>query len=574
MPQAKRGRPRNSDLWDVDSEVQLLRHFARTNFWFFFLHVFGAGDNSKGQLWIEESIHRPLCEWFQFHVDDWFARRAKGIREKKHLAVLIPRGMGKTTMVTQAGQLWLHLRDPEMSSFTSCESTALASKILDGMKAVLEGSDPTSLFARLFGNWGANARSWSAKQATHSARKNTSRKDPSLGVFSVETSIVGAHPDAIFYDDPISYERLTTDANWLDTVNSQLTSLIPVLQVDGLMVMVGTRYDDMDQFGRCFADDGVKSLVGMPTDSVVVDTDGVWDVYFLSARDKEGKPISSKTWPEHELKKYEKRDPLRYAAQVLNDPSLSESNPITREMLEKECVVKSDDVPWGVMSYAICCDTAFWDGKSKARKDETCCIVLGYPRDYSGDVYHIESYGSNLWRGEDLANRLVSIVQRYRKQGRRVKAITDEVTMSGKKGTWEANLRNYFADVGERMPQFIEFQRGGSNKKITRIVSAIQYAVHGHFKFVENSPGMKELIDQMVKIEQMKHNPRIPNDRVDAWSDGFQAELYVPMRTQKFTGRQKPPWEHGSELFAVDGLDPDDFKDNDFDRDNPRPVIK
>lgn len=562
------------ERWDVEIELDLLRDLARKDFWFFFHDVFGAGANPKGARWVDENIHRPLCEWLQLHVDEWFASRETGKGDQKHLAVLIPRELGKTTLANQALQMWLHARDPELSSFTGCESSQLAVKILDGIKAVMDGSDPHSLFTTLFGDWSTAARSWSAKQATHAARKNTSRKDPSFGTFSVETSITGAHPDVIFYDDPISYERLTTDANWLDTVNSQITSLIPVLQSDGLMVWVGTRYDDGDHFGRAFKHDGVATLSGMNTDSIVPDPAGVWHVYFLSARDKEGKPTCEKVWPENRLKRYENTDPLRYAAQVLNDPNLSEGNPITREMLEKECVIPVKEVPWGLLSYVFLTDVAFWDGVSKARKDETVFIVMGYERNGSGNVYFIEGYGDHRWRGEDLAMRLVATAQRYRRQGRRVRAITGEVTMSGMKGIWADNLANYFHDKGEAMPQYIEFQRGGQNKKITRIVAGVQFIVDGRVKFVEGCPGLKQIIDQLCRVEQMKVSSRIPNDWVDAFSDTFQSDLYNPARMTRYTGRQKPPWEHGSKLLDVEGLDFESFKDDDWARENPREPIR
>ena len=109
-------------------------------------------------------------------------------------------------------------------------------------------------------------------------------------IFGVETSITGSHPDALFYDDPISYERLTTDTNWLETVNSQISSLIPVVQGDGLVVWVGTRYDEEDHFGVAFRSSGVASVSGMQTDSIPLDPEGDIHVYFLAGRDGRASP--------------------------------------------------------------------------------------------------------------------------------------------------------------------------------------------------------------------------------------------------------------------------------------------
>jgi len=568
-------QPESEHFWDTDQEVKLLADFGRRNFWSFFMDVFGAGANPKGELWIDPLVHQPLADWFQLHVDEWFAAREHGRGYQKHLAILIPRGMGKTTMFTQAGQLWLHARDPELSSFVGSESNVLSQKILGAIKGTLDGSDPYSLFTKLYGNWSTEARGWTGRAITHSARKNTSRHDPSLGTFSVETSIVGAHPDVIFYDDPISYERLTTDQNWLATVNSQITSLFPVIQADGLIVWVGTRYDANDHFGVAFNGkdaEGVKSLSGMETDSIDVRDNGKWHVYFLAGRDKAGKPISDMIWNEKNLTDYERRDPYRYASQIMNDPSLSETNPITKQQLD-ECVIPSKEVPWGALTYVITTDTAFWDGKAIARrgqKDETVMQVWGYPRNLSGDVYFIEGYSSDRWRAEEFADRLVSTVQRYRSQGRRIRAITDEVTMAGKKGAWEMSLRNYFHDANEPMPTIISFRRG-NEMKINRIVAAASFMVHGHVRVVENAPGWKALRDQLNQIGQMQIKRNMRDDWVDCYSDVFQPELYSPMRRGL---NVKPPWEKGSQLLGMDDLDTDLFRNKDWDLEVARPPIK
>src|SRR6185295_3886478 len=223
-------RPRKPGGWDPIEEMALLRHFCRQDFWSFFLYAFGAGLNPKGKDWIDPDVHEPMARWFQHHVDEWMMWRKQGIKRQKHLAILVHREIGKTTMITRAGQLWLHLRDPDIATATGAEKEGLAQKMLEGMKAVLDGSDDSALWAKLYGDWSTGARKWTGREIVHTGRKNTSRQDPSMIIFGVETSITGSHPDALFYDDPISYERLTTDTNWLQAVNSQITSLIPVVQ--------------------------------------------------------------------------------------------------------------------------------------------------------------------------------------------------------------------------------------------------------------------------------------------------------------------------------------------------------
>ena len=557
--------------WDSDAELALMRELARRDFWTFFLYAFGDGVSPKGQKWIDPAIHEPIARWYQKHVDDWMENRSRGIVEQKHLAVLVHREMGKSRMISAAGQLWLHLRDPQLSSYTGSESLELSAKIMGVMKAVLDGTDPNSMFTKLFGNWSTNARLWTAKAMTHAARTETSRADPSFGTFAVETSIVGAHPDAIFYDDPISYPRLLSDTNWLVAVNSQVSSLIPVLQSDGLTVWVGTRYDDEDHFGVAFKTEGIASLEGMETDALEASEGGKWHVYFLAGKDAEGNPTSPKVWPKPRLDNYQRTNPLQFASQVMNNPELSEFNPITRDQI-KQCMIPHSQVPWSALRFGITTDIAFWDGKSREKKDETVIYVHGYPRNGSGDVYVIEGHGSPTWRMEDFGHRLVSLVQRYRSNGRRIIGISGEQAMSGLKGSLSANLKNFFADANEPMPPYHEFSRGGT-RKTERMVAAASFWVDGHVKVVEGAPGVNELCAQMAKIGQFMVNHRLRNDRCDAHADAFQPPFYMAMRRPGTPA----PYMSNARSIDIDGLDTrlfDDGEGSEWMRENPRQPIR
>jgi hypothetical protein len=234
----------------------------------------------------------------------------------------------------------------------------------------------------------------------------------------------------------------------------------------------------------------------------------------------------------------------------MNDPQMSEFNPITREQV-MQCVVKADAVPWNALRYAICTDLAFADGSKMVNKDETVFVVHGYPRDGSGDVYVVEGHGSNTWREEDFSRRLVSTVQRYRRQGRRVTFITGEKARAGLKDAYRNLLRNHFSDANEPMPAYHEFERG-SGKKENRLATAASFWVDGHVKIVEGCPGFDKLTEQMTKIGQYMINNRTKIDWADAHSDAFSYPLYQPMRR---AGNTNEPWEKGSTPIATDGLD-------------------
>ena len=256
----------------------------------------------------------------------------------------------------------------------------------------------------------------------------------------------------------------------------------------------------------------------------------------------------------------------------MNDPSLSELNPITRDQL-RQCLISPQQVPWSALRFAITTDLALWDGGKQSNKDETVYLVWGYPRNGSGDVYFIEGYGSPTWRAEDFAKRLISTVQRYRTQNRKVFAITAEVAMAGTKGAWPMALRSQFHDASEPMPTFHEIHRHSAKKEL-RLGAATTYWVDGHVRLVEGSPGVERLIEQMSRIGQYRVNPRIKIDWADAAADAFVPELYVPMRR---VGKSSAPWLPGASSLPVEGLNEDDFRsgpDQEWLNAVPRPPLR
>lgn len=526
------GRPR----WDGDGEREFWRFACRESFWTFLMFCFGAEKRVKeNRPWIDPNVHRPMCDWFEGHVKDWIQSRAAGRAHQKHLAVLIPREMGKTTIFTKAGLLWLHLLDSELSTYIGSEKTEFACDFLSSIKMILDGSDPDARFTWLYGNGYDPRRVWKSDAVTHAFRRGAMRTEPSFGAWGVESGLTGKHPDVLCLDDPTSYEKMASHINWLTTVNNHMDSLIPVLTTDGLLMIVGTRYHDGDHFGRSFRLDGVKSITGMPMPDVAVRPDGLWDVYFMAARDSKGVPTCPRTWPEHRLASYERKDPLKYAAQVMNDPANSEFNPLTRAQIDL-LWIEDREVPKR-LTYTMHCDTAFKTTERQARGDESVIEIWGHSRDGSGDVFFLEGYGSNIWRAEQYAEKLAILIQKYKKAGKRITMITDEMTPGGKDGAWELALQSFCHHAGVSLPPFKTLGRGGK-KKLGRIIEAASFWSDGHVRLPKNAPGVERLVEQMARIGSAAHD-----DWSDAAADVFHKECYNVLHRQPEKDEEGEPLE-------------------------------
>lgn len=517
--------------WPLHEERRWWAHKCYDSFWWFFMYAWGAQFNPEGTFICEE-IHKPMCDWFEEKAKHWLERRGTDEAYRLNLAILVPRRVGKSLIFTNVALTWLHLRDPNISTFIGSHTRDFAIELMAPIQNVLNGTDPYSRFSWLYGNWYNKDRTWKNYVLTHGARQNVSRRDPSFGVWGVETGLVGKHPDVLDLDDPTSYEKIGSDANWLQTVNSHIISLEPVIEKDGLMMWVGTRYADGDHFGTFLKREGIKSITGMYmpgqdatfNDKPVLRHDGMWHVYYLQGRDKAGKPSIPTVWDEPALQKFENQDPLQYASQIMNDPSSSIFTPLTRDQLA-QMVVPAEGVPFRNLVYSIHMDTSFKTIESRARGDESVIQLWGHYRDGSGDVIYCGGWSSHRWRIEHFLDKMVEVLRDCAAEGKIVKVITDEKEVGGRQGNWEMTIRNAINSARlRRVPEIILLGRGGK-KKLHRIMNGVHFWVNGHVKLLKNAPGLDSLMEQMAGI-----GTSALDDYADSAADVFNIEVYSAMR--------------------------------------------
>lgn len=509
-----------------EAERAIWAQVCRESFWEFLLEAWGARhfmEANPNERWLTERLHKPLCDWLQGHVEDWERRRAAGLKERKKLAVVIPRSYGKTVIATKALSLWTQVRNPNLSTYIGSETVEKAVDFLRPMKAVMDGSDPFSRFAEFYGSWFNPERLWTSRTVIHGARDSMGRSEASFDTWGVEQGITGSHPDFGIFDDPLSEEKLKESGSWLTAVNTSIAALRPAFRTDSMFLLVGTRYRDNDAIGTYLGIEGVKSWTGMACteEKFMPRPTGEWDVYFLQAFDNKGESTFPEMWPTAELKKYEAARPIEFASQMMNDPASGEHMALTMEQVE-QLWVEAKDIPT-YLQYSVHMDTAFKTPTRQGRGDENVIEVWGHDMRGTGDVFFIEGYGSNTWRIEDFTDELIRLCQKYKRLGKRIRIMTDEREMGGKATTWESWLRSSFSGAGMVMPPFISLTRSKTKKEI-RIREAAGFWVDGHVRLVRGAPGAHRLVQQMVRLGVAAHD-----DWADAAADVFAPEVYRPM---------------------------------------------
>lgn len=530
--------------WNSESERLLLADACRKDFELFcrvglgFTHK----QNRKGSWW-SDPVHKPLCAWFQQQANEWLAARLLPVAEqrRRYLALLIPRNCAKSLLITRAGMAWLQLQDPNLSIFIGNETLDLAKEFLGTIKKWLEGSrrDRFNLFNWLYGSWKSDDATWRADNITHNSRTQE-RSEPSFGIWSPTSALTGRHPDVLCMDDLVSYDSLKKDLNWFDFAYGHMTDLIPVVEPNGLVILVGTRYSDADPFGRCFTSDGIASLAGQQDFPEYHPKMGVgggarWHVYFLSGKKLDGSPNIPTVWPKQEMDFYEGRDPIKFASQVLNRPKAHRLRALTEQQFD--AMVTEKRPARAIISFH--CDTAFKSTKKMASGSETALVIVAQhlenpspkpdaPREpaQAGHTTVLETINGINYRSETFADLIIDRFK-YWNPIYPVAGITDESEMAGKLGLWEQYLRDRFTDANLDFPGFYTINRQTGERKETRIANAIAFVVKGQVWFMKDNPGLQAIKDQLVG-----HPQAFPNDAADAWADSLSAEFFSGLLPQ------------------------------------------
>jgi len=511
---------------------------CRRKFWTFARYGFGISNwmnANPHQPWLTERMHRPLCDWFEWHVRDWLATRHKASRRRK-LAVIWPRHFGKTTLITKAGQLWCHLQNADLATVTDSVTQTKSYEFMNSIRDTIEGANPYAWFPQLYGSW-VGQRNWKLGSLTHNQRIANARSEASFEASSVEVGLTGKHPDAVFIDDPVTIEKLREGEAWLKLVDDHVNALIPVVPKNGLIVACATRYRDYDWIGRFIKEEGVRSLDGMQLrdPDFKLSRDGQWDLYLMRARTDLGDPVLPEVWDEQALRDYENKDPMGFAGQMMNEPGEGAHMPISWAQVEG-MLIEDRELP-RTMRYSLHCDAAFKSADKIASGDYSVIQVWGH-EPQTGQVYFLGAKRSNVWKAEEFLDAFVATLQGLVAQRKRVFVVTYDEETGGLRGTMQMALMNACHAIGLPLPPCKPMRR--NVRKDTRIRDAAMYWADGRVKILRTAPEWRQLASEMVRLGVAR-----TRDMADAAADVFAEGVYKPETTGSSIGNYRPvrPWD-------------------------------
>jgi hypothetical protein len=121
--------------WDLEAERELWADICQKSFWQFCDYAMGYGDHPDYHWWTIR-VHRPFCDWFEKNALEWHAGRQEGQGEPYDLMVVVHREFGKTMIIAKAGTLWLHVLNPNLSSYLGSATVPRAQGFFDPMKRI------------------------------------------------------------------------------------------------------------------------------------------------------------------------------------------------------------------------------------------------------------------------------------------------------------------------------------------------------------------------------------------------------------------------------------------------------
>lgn len=173
--------------------------------------------------------------------------------QHSHTLDLAPRGFGKSTVGDVDFCITKILRDPNVRIMIGSKTQTQAEAFLKEIRTHFEQNLD---LIRVFGN--LQSRRWSDKEFTVNTR-TIIRKEATVTALGASGAVVSKHFDIIMADDLVGFENARTELQRQKLKEWFYSALLPTLEPDGEIHVLGTRYHPSDLY-QDFMDSGNYSV--------------------------------------------------------------------------------------------------------------------------------------------------------------------------------------------------------------------------------------------------------------------------------------------------------------------------
>lgn len=162
--------------------------------------------------------------------------------ETKRKLICVPRGTFKSSIGCVAYPIWLLLRNPDLRILIDSEKYENSKNFIREIKGKLETQELTSLFGQF-----KSDSNWAEGSITIRQRTKV-LKESSITASGVAANKTGQHYDVIIHDDMNSDKNSQTSEARQKVIDHYRLNT-SILEPNGIMVIIGTRYSADDLIG-------------------------------------------------------------------------------------------------------------------------------------------------------------------------------------------------------------------------------------------------------------------------------------------------------------------------------------
>jgi hypothetical protein len=167
--------------------------------------------------------------------------------DTKRKLIVCPRGSLKSTLCDISYPIWLLLKQPNLRILIDSEVFSNSKSFLREIKAHLESEKLVSLFGKF------KSDQWTEGSITI-AQRTIPKKEPTIQCSGVGAIKVGQHYDVIIMDD-MNSNKNSQNKEVRQKVIDHYKLNISILEPDGILAVIGTRYAEDDVIGHILANE-------------------------------------------------------------------------------------------------------------------------------------------------------------------------------------------------------------------------------------------------------------------------------------------------------------------------------
>jgi len=350
---------------------------------------------------------------------------------------------------------------------------------------------------------------WGDTEINVSARTKKA-KEPNLSCSGVGVTKVGMHYDVIISDD-LHSEKNVTNKEQIQQVIDHYKLNLSLLEPDGVMIVIGTRWDYLDLY-QYIIDNELHRFC----------------VYAQQAEKAGGRLL----FPERLTKEFldaqrRSQGSSIYSMQYQNLPIDDETATFKHSLMRRvdEEFIKDRPINWFLMV-----DPAI---SQESTADDSAFVVAGFDQQRNIYVRHI-TYGKFM--PSEIVDQVFHLYEKYQPRSVAIETVAFQKTL-------QYSINDRMRERGWWMP-LKEIKRKTSQSKESRIRGLQPYYEFGHIYHLSNCSGIDELEYQLIHFPKGRKD-----DIIDALADVL--EIGYPPDTRVKSGTLEERKNNRKRLSAL-----------------------